>query len=77
LSVQDSNNKHIKEEKDEHLDKREQVGKNEGKIHIFRSLPTQKSEKNYFFYRPTDPYFSHDLPEEQQIKFVSPKGMKE
>jgi len=36
-------------------------------------LPTRKSEKNFIlFYRPTDPYFSHDLPVEQQIKFVSP-----
>jgi len=33
---------------------------------LFRSLPTQKSEKQLFlFYR----YFSHDLSVEQQIEF--------
>jgi len=64
LSVQDSNNKHIE---DEYLDQREQVGKNEGQIY-FISLPTEI----FLFYRLTDPYFSHDLLVEQQIKFVSP-----
>jgi len=32
LSVRDSNNKHIEEQKDEYLDQQEQVGKNEGKF---------------------------------------------
>jgi len=41
----------FEEEKDEYLDQR--VGKNEGKIFFFRSLPSHKSEK-IIFILPTD-----------------------
>jgi len=62
-------------EQDEYLDHREQVDKNEGKIYFFRSLPTRNWKKIFLFYRPTDPYFSYDLPVKQQIKFVSPYSL--
>jgi len=59
LSVRYSNNKYIEENKDEYLDQREQA---------------VKERENFFLglyrLRPTDPYFSHNLPVEQQIKFA-------
>ena len=35
-------------------------------------LLVQNSEKIFLFYRPTDAYFSNDVPVENQIIFVSP-----
>jgi len=71
-SFRDSNNKHFEEEKDKHLDQREQVGKNKGKI-FFLGLYQPRNMKNIFILLTDRPTFSHNLPVEQQIKFVSSK----